>query len=421
MNKAIIRLKNSLNRGTQILFRCDFHTSDAINQHLEEKVILTKDRYPNMKRGKFAELQGSHIQHFINLLGPTRVLTDPNDVEPYNIDWIKVVRGYSGIVLKPKTTQEVSEILKFCNSERLAVCTQGGNTGLVGGSVPVFDEVMRSMSLMNKVIDINPLSGTVLFVSFSECRTVWVYEVLLTRISFDLPSPPPLPAACLIAMIFTSESAYVLFFTHLLDLTSKKNGFPEIDAALRPGEGGAVEFDCTLVTGRSKVALPPSPIKQVIVVGWIMDDSFKNVLNILQLAKSCLSEILSSCEMIDDPSISAVIRNLGVNSPIGQFPFYVLIETSGSHTAHDEEKLNAFLEKAMAESYVLDGTVTNEPSRMQVLWQLRERIAEALLKDGPVYKYDVSLPVEHFYGIVPLLQEKLRGTSAEIVTGYGHI
>lgn len=38
---------------------------------------------------------------------------------------------------------QVSEILKYCNSRRLAVVPQGGNTGLVGGSVPVFDEVLQ--------------------------------------------------------------------------------------------------------------------------------------------------------------------------------------------------------------------------------------------------------------------------------------
>lgn len=37
---------------------------------------------------------------------------------------------------------QVSQILKYCDSRSLAVVPQGGNTGLVGGSVPVFDEVL---------------------------------------------------------------------------------------------------------------------------------------------------------------------------------------------------------------------------------------------------------------------------------------
>jgi D-2-hydroxyglutarate dehydrogenase len=66
-------------------------------------------------------------------------------------------------VLKPKTTEEVSAILKYCNAENLAVCPQGGNTGLVGGSVPVFDEVIISTSHMNNIISLDEISGTTCF------------------------------------------------------------------------------------------------------------------------------------------------------------------------------------------------------------------------------------------------------------------
>lgn len=62
-------------------------------------------------------------------------------------------------MLKPKTTEQVSEILKYCNKHDIAVCVQGGNTGLVGGSVPVFDEVILSTSAMNKIISFDKLSG----------------------------------------------------------------------------------------------------------------------------------------------------------------------------------------------------------------------------------------------------------------------
>lgn len=62
-------------------------------------------------------------------------------------------------MLKPKTTEEVSKILAFCNENLLAVCPQGGNTGLVGGSVPVFDEVVLSTSLMTEIINVEETSG----------------------------------------------------------------------------------------------------------------------------------------------------------------------------------------------------------------------------------------------------------------------
>ena len=66
--------------------------------------------------------------------------------------------------------------------------------------------------------------------------------------------------------------------------------------------------------------------------------------------------------------------------------------------SHDEEKLSQFLEKLLADGTVLDGTVTESPSRQSSeIWQLRERIAEALKHDGYCYKYDISLPLDNFY------------------------
>lgn len=88
------------------------------------------------------------------------MLTD-DDTLGYNIDWMRSVRGQSNVVLRPKTTEEVSEIMKYCSMRKLAVCPQGGNTGLVGGSVPVFDEVVVSLGLMNKIEYIDEYSGIV--------------------------------------------------------------------------------------------------------------------------------------------------------------------------------------------------------------------------------------------------------------------
>lgn len=53
-------------------------------------------------------------------------------------------------------------------------------------------------------------------------------------------------------------------------------------------------------------------------------------------------------------------------SPISKYPFYMLIETSGSRMDHDEEKLHKFLQNVMENRLVLDGTVTNDPGKMKV-------------------------------------------------------
>lgn len=53
----------------------------------------------------------------------------------------------------------MSAVLSYCNARRLAVVPQGGNTGLVGGSVPVFDEVVLSTRRMTRLVTFDPVSG----------------------------------------------------------------------------------------------------------------------------------------------------------------------------------------------------------------------------------------------------------------------
>lgn len=64
-------------------------------------------------------------------------------------------------MLKPQTTEEVSAILSYCNERKIAVVPQGGRTGLVGGSVPVHDEVILNTQRMNKIIGFDESYGIV--------------------------------------------------------------------------------------------------------------------------------------------------------------------------------------------------------------------------------------------------------------------
>lgn len=83
-----------------------------------------------MKRGNYATINDQDVTKFESILEKHRVITG-DETQIYNIDWIGSVRGNSNVVLKPKTTEEVSEILKYCSARKLAVVPQGGNTGLV--------------------------------------------------------------------------------------------------------------------------------------------------------------------------------------------------------------------------------------------------------------------------------------------------
>ena len=72
---------------------------------------------------------------------------------------IFVPLGQSRCVLRPHTTSDVQAILAYCNQRSLAVVPQGGNTSMVGGAVPVFDEVIISTQLMNRILELDEISG----------------------------------------------------------------------------------------------------------------------------------------------------------------------------------------------------------------------------------------------------------------------
>lgn len=109
---------------------------------------------------------------------------------------------------------------------------------------------------------------------------------------------------------------------------------------------------------------------------YIIDDgifpglaSFDKVLKVYHLAKYELGEILSSCEMMDRLSLDVSISNLGMKNPLTSengHEFYMLIETSGNNLVHDEEKLSSFVEKAINDRIIEDGTLTNETTKLNV-------------------------------------------------------
>ena len=106
------------------------------------------------------------LHHFSQILPSSSILSTlpPNsqsssELAIYNEDWMGKYKGKASTVLKPKTTEEVSQILKWCWDKRIGVVPQGGNTGLVGGSVPLENELVLNLGNMNKVRSFDPVTG----------------------------------------------------------------------------------------------------------------------------------------------------------------------------------------------------------------------------------------------------------------------
>ncbi|EDN02485.1 D-lactate dehydrogenase 2, mitochondrial precursor [Histoplasma mississippiense (nom. inval.)] len=408
----------------------------------------TTDAYPNLKRNpNFSELTSTHVQHFKTLLkSPSAVIdgftTDAtDDIEPFNCDWMRKYRGHAKLVLKPQNTKQMSDVLKYCNENKLAVVPQGGNTGLVGGGVPVFDEVIINTARMNNIRSFDENSG-VLVVDAGVILEV--ADKYLAERNHIFPLDLGAKGSCHIGgnvatnagglrlLRYGSLHGNVLGIEAVLpdgtiidDLSTlrKNNTGYDLKQLFIGGEG-----TIGIITGVS-IICPQRP--KAVNVAFFGIESYKQALAAFLEAKGHLSEILSAFELMDGRSQDMVHGVTGLKKPLdGSYPFYCLVETSGSNGEHDNEKLEGFLEHVMGESIVADGVLAQDETQAQALWRWREGITEALSHLGGTYKYDVSIPLAELYQLVDDTRDRL--TSAGLVgddenypvrevLGYGHM
>ncbi|XP_013865231.1 D-2-hydroxyglutarate dehydrogenase, mitochondrial [Austrofundulus limnaeus] len=381
------------------------------------------------ERRPFSRLSGEDLDYFRTIL-PGRTITDPDLVESSNVDWLKSVRGSSEVVLRPQTTEEVSQILRYCNKGNLAVNPQGGNTGLVGGSVPVYDEIILSTSLMNNILSFDNISGVL------TCQAGCVLENLsqfLEEQDHIMPLDLGAKGSCQIGGNVATNAGGLRLLRYgslhgtVLGLEVVLAGGQVLDclATLRKDNTGYdlkqlfIGSEGTLGVITAVSILCPRKPKSVNVV-FLGCETFEQLLRAFQLCRGMLGEILSAFEFLDSECMRLLKTHLKLTNPISDCPFYILIETSGSDPSHDEQKLHNFLEEAMTSLLVSDGTVATEESKIKALWSMRERVTEALTHDGFNYKYDISLPVEQIYHLVTDMRQHL-GNRAKSVVGYGHV
>ncbi|XP_014438302.2 D-2-hydroxyglutarate dehydrogenase, mitochondrial [Tupaia chinensis] len=394
----------------------------------DPEVQLTCKRYP-VRRLPFSTVSEEDLAAFQGIV-PGRVITDPEELDPSNVDWLRSVRGSSRVLLRPRTSEEVSRILRHCHARNLAVTPQGGNTGMVGGSVPVFDEIILSTVLMNQVISFHGVSGVLV------CQAGCVLEELSQHVEqrgFIMPLDLGAKGSCHIGGNVATNAGGLRFLRYGslrgtvlgLEVVLADGTVLDCLTSLRKDNTGydlkqlfiGSEGTLGVITAVSLLC-PPRPL--AVNVALLGCPGFAEVLQTFSTCKQVLGEILSAFEFMDAECVQLVGRHLHLACPVRESPFYVLVETSGSSARHDAEKMNSFLEQVLGSGLVTDGTMATDQKKVQVLWALRERISEALGRDGYVYKYDLSLPVERLYDLVTDLRTRL-GPRAKHVVGYGHL
>ncbi|KAM0214554.1 hypothetical protein ACHAQI_003611 [Fusarium lateritium] len=417
-----------------------------------QQTKLTSETYPQLERdARFAQVTPEHVARFREILGnnPSAIIdgitdgvgVDAADFETYNEDWMHKYKGQSKLVLRPGTTDEVSGILKYCNEQRLAVVPQGGNTGLVGGSIPVFDEIVINMARMNEIRSFDEVSGSLVIDTGCVLEAVDSY---LAQKGYIFPLDLGAKGSCHVGGNVATNAGGL----RLLRYGSLHGSVLGVEAVMP--NGTIINDLCTLRKNNTgydvkqlfigaegtlgiitKIAIQcpqRSPAVNVAVFGI---ESYDKAQLAFREAKKQLSEILSAFELMDGRSQRIVSEVKGQEHPLeGEYPFYCLIETSGSNGEHDYAKLEAFLEDVMTREVIADGVVAQDETQLRNLWGWREGITECLGHWGGTYKYDISIPLNEMYTIVE--DTKARLTEAGLlgdtpdhpvvdVLGYGHM
>src|SRR6201994_1010452 len=94
-------------------------------------------------------------------IGAAHVLTDPELIAGYTTDWSRRYTGTAQAVARPGTTAEVAEVVRICDRHQVPIVPQGGNTGLVGASVPSRGGVVLSTRRLRRLDPVDALAAQV--------------------------------------------------------------------------------------------------------------------------------------------------------------------------------------------------------------------------------------------------------------------
>lgn len=321
----------------------------------------------------------------------------------------------------------------------------GGNTGLVGGSVPIGHEIVLSLERMNSVVAFDEASGVLV------CEAGCVLQGLdekLANHGYMMPLDLGAKGSCTIGGNVSTNAGglRLLRYGSLhgsvlgVEVVQADGTVLDLMSVLRKDNVGfdlkqlfiGAEGSLGIVTAASIQTAPRPASVNVAMFGC---QSFEACRTLLRSAKRGLGEILSAVEFVDRDAMDLTLGTLFPEAgpaPFGTSTmpmsephnFYVVIETAGSNAAHDNEKLEGFLSTVTDAGTVQDGVVAADVKQARHLWRLREDVSVAISQRGHVYKYDLSFPLPHMYDIVEVMREKLapwRASHGVVPVGYGHL
>ena len=254
---------------------------------------------------------------FRGILGSRGIIEDEHELDAFNTDWTRKWKGNSKLVVRPGTTEETAEVLKYCNMRKLAVVPQGGKTGLVGGNVPVFDEVILQTGRMNKILGFDESYGILSAEAgciLSDCQDY------TKNVNYEVPLDLGAKGTCMIGGNLATNAGGIKYIRHNsmhANCVGLKAVLPDgriLDnmTVLRKDNTGYdlkhlfIGSEGTLgIITECAILCPPLLTNRNLAL--LTCRNWDGVLNVLKTAKSELSDLIQAIEVIDTPSVQLVL------------------------------------------------------------------------------------------------------------------
>lgn len=350
-----------------------------------------------MGAGSVSQVNGAFEERLRSAVGDRHVLTDPEVRAGYETDWTGRFKGESRCVVRPADTTEVTAVLAVCHEHAIGVVAQGGNTGLVGASVPRGGEAVLSLTRMSSVGEVDPAAAQITVgagVTLAELQTAASsagYEAGVDFAARDSATVGGLVACDAGGARALGHGTVRARVAGLEAVLANGTVIDRMGGLLKDNAGYAlpallIGSEGTLgVITRVRWRLVAARAKRVAaLVGLDSLDSAEETLGVLRRELPSLE----AADFFTDEGLSLVLEHLGVEAPMApRSPAYMVLECAAR--IDPTEELAAALEAAGID----DAVVADDTASRERLWQFREAHTDAIAARGVPHKMDVGVPL----------------------------